>query len=106
LSNLPHYGTVGIVFTWILLTLSLYRVVRFITTDSFPPMFAIRRFIVRGLGEENRWSDVVDCSHCVAVWISILGYLFAAHMLTVPLPVLQAAASMTVIGVISNYDND
>lgn len=101
--GLAHYGIAGIAFQWAILTLALFRITRFVTTDTFPPMAAIRNRIVKTLGKD--WGELIICNWCVGFYLCTLAYLLLAQMFPIPLPVVQAFASMGVIGFVGNYDD-
>lgn len=101
---LPDYHSLGwIVFQFTLITLALFRAVRFVTTDTFPPMAAIREWIEGKL--KGHWDDLITCNWCVSVYAVAIFYGLGAQFLNIPLPVLQAAATSGIIGFLGNYDD-
>lgn len=91
-------------FTWILLTFFFARVVRFITKDDFPPIIKFRNWYDRHA--DNGWEVLFICPWCVGFYIIGLGYWLTGRMVDIPLPVLQAGATMFAAAFLITYSGD
>lgn len=98
--KLPHFSVVGVIFTWVLLTLTLYRLTHLVTKDGIT-RGPRDRFIAKH--PNTLRAELIHCDWCVSVWLGGIGYFFACHMLNLPLPALQAVSSMAVCGFIGNF---
>lgn len=91
------------VFVWVLLTLAVYRAIRFIAFDDFPPMAATRDYLTAKMGD--KWGVLVECPWCLSMYLVPVAYLVAVQFVSIPLPFLQAVATMTVCGLVGNHDS-
>lgn len=100
------YHGLSVVFQWVLISLACYRVTRFVTSDSFPLPRNFRNFVDRKYGPDHWFADLISCNWCFGTWVIAATYLAIClfHLISVPLPLLQAFATGTVVGFIGNYD--
>jgi hypothetical protein len=93
--------------TFVLMALAAYRITRFFTLDDLPVLAAPRRRATSVISERfgEDWSDGIVCAWCIGVWVSIGIVAVTAQLTNVPLPVLQALAVSTVVGLIATIDN-
>lgn len=87
------------------MTLTAFRLVRIVTTDSLPPSEWFRDRVTRRFGEDSGWTTLVGCNWCASLYITAPFFLIDAYLWRIPLVVLMIGAAMTVIGFIGNYDD-
>lgn len=93
-----------IIFQWVLLTLTSYRIQRIITTDSWPPSIRLRRYVHDRFGSDSSWCDFITCPFCAGTWLTFATFAVAAQFLNIPSPVLQAIAASAIVGLIGTRD--
>lgn len=88
------------------LTLAAYRIIRFITADTLPPMAALRRIILTGHDRARSWREGIVCPWCVGVYVCLATVWIANVWIPVRYPWLQALAMMTLTGLIAGNLDD
>lgn len=73
-------------FVFALMSLAAYRLTRFITTDTFPPVARIRIFFEERWGDDGDWAEMVSCPYCAGFWVSGLVLAATRAMGLIPLP--------------------
>ena len=58
------------ILEWVAVTLAAFRLTRLITWDDFPPIKAVRDFIIRKSGEGSALAELVSCPFCTSVWVA------------------------------------
>lgn len=100
-----------------LLVVTVWRVTRLLVVDEFPPVRAVRLWVVRtfaevkadgSLGADRRWgwlghalAYLWTCVWCMSVWVGGGVVAAATVWVSVPLPVLVVAAGSALSGVMS-----
>lgn len=92
----------SILLFFLFATLFIFRVTHFITADTFPPMARLRSIFLDHI--RPPYDDLIICPWCVSLWLSILLYLPLCHLIDIPLPVFQAAASSALTGMLSEWE--
>lgn len=100
---MTQYATVGVFLTWFFLTLTSFRLTRFITTDDLTEPF--RNLVDRRFGPNSNWAILVSCGWCAGTYITVAVFTIAASLMSVPLPALQMLSTMSVVGLLSNWDD-
>lgn len=117
----------SVTLTLAVLALAAYRLTRLATTDSlfaswrhrwyrrFPPNDHYRAMVrqpgqgwVQGPNPVRRThplGQLVECPWCIGAWISIALVATTAQYISIPLPVLVAAATSTVVGLLGELDS-
>lgn len=71
---------------YVLVALSAYRIARIVNADTWPPVFAFRKLLVRRFGAESGWYEFFRCHWCFGTWAAIgvtfLVHYFAVNLLT------------------------
>lgn len=89
---------------WLFLSLASFRLTRLVTTDKWPPSKAFRQWVEDRTGEDSAWTELVNCPWCWGVYVTAGVYLLVPQVVSVPLPLLAYLATLTVVGVLGNYD--
>lgn len=88
--------------------LAAYRLTRLITTDTFPPIKAVRDRVVSAHeieGDPDAWAELVQCPWCSGMYVA-----FAVVLLRLRMPglwgwVAKALATSAVVGMVSRLDD-
>lgn len=105
------------VLTVFLLVVAIWRVTRLLVVDEFPPVKAVRRWVVGTFADVDgagvlvrgrQWGGfgfavayVWTCSWCMSVWAGAVVVGLADVWLSVPVPWLVVAAGSGLTGVLS-----
>lgn len=84
---------------------AVFRVTRFITADSFPPMAFAREWVEVRYGEDSAAAYFIHCPWCVSIWVG-LAVTYATDALVepgLPVPLLVALAASGVTGLTSTH---
>lgn len=93
----------------VLISLSTYRLTRFVTRDAFPPMAATRGWVIRRFGDEHWISYLIECSWCSSIWLSgaVTGVtVWSGVRVHVPVLVWLSASAITGLIVQREPDDD
>lgn len=107
------------VITIVLVSLATYRATRFVTCDTFPPIYAVRSRVVTWherrarrrleLGDQvevETWlGELLTCPWCASVWVGAGIVGLTEYFTHVPLPVLTFAAAVSVTGWLGQRDD-
>lgn len=69
------------VVRFLAMVLVVFRLARFVTEDTFPPMAWLRRWLIQHWvdAKKDDWADLWSCPHCCGIWLSgfatVAGYL-------------------------------
>lgn len=88
----------------VLLSLASYRGWRLMAEDSFPLAARPRKWLLRRWGPTSLWTEWLVCAWCAGAWWSIAVVAITAQVTNVPLPVLQAMAVSTLVGLTARVD--
>lgn len=89
-------------FTFLVLSLSSFRLQRIVTTDKWPPSKWFRSKLTLG----SFWDELFNCPWCFGFWVTIAVFVEHFYIGVVPLWIHLALAASTVVGFIGNYDSD
>lgn len=110
---MPKFQSLGVIFQFVLLSLACFRIQRIWTADSWFPSEALRNYLkkkadpVHKRGKQNLWTELAElfsCPWCFGAHVTWVVYLIAAQCISIPLPALQAVATMTLVGMLGTYD--
>jgi hypothetical protein len=92
-------------FVFVLICLASYRATHFLVADSFPPIAAVRRFLVHKTAgtKGSAWAEIYTCFWCAGTYITAVILLITMLFVSIPLPILQYAAACAVVGVLGNW---
>lgn len=108
------YNSVGVVFTWVLLTLACYRLQRIVTADSWYFTQAFREWLEKKsapahkAGKQTVWTEATElfsCPYCFGWWTCIVVFALTAQVISIPLPAIQAIAASGVVGFVGVWDS-
>lgn len=85
-------------FQFVLLSLVVYRVTRFIAADAFPLIAIPREWVIAKLGEDHWFSYLITCMWCASVYVAAASVALFDHYTSVPLPFAQAVAASALTG--------
>jgi hypothetical protein len=93
------------VLTATLISLTAYRLTRFLVRDSFPPLAVQRARIGERWGDRSWQAYLASCSWCAGVYVAGAVTL-ATDLLdqSVPLPVLVWGAAAAVTGLLAGWE--
>lgn len=85
-------------FQFLVMSLVVYRVTRFVAADAFPLIAVPREWVFHKLGDDHWFSYLISCMWCASVYVAAGTTALFDHYTSVPLPYAQALAASALTG--------
>lgn len=85
-------------FQFLMLSLVVYRVTRFVAADAFPLIAVPREWVIEKLGEDHWFAYLITCMWCASVYVAAATVALFDHYVSVPMPYAQALAASALTG--------